>query len=196
MESVRYFGAESEPNSLNRATPSVLQITFAVGLFFASCVPHAVDKTDNDGDGILDRYETTSTDVGCSYDGIMGWVTSANNSDSDGDGVSDKDDEYPCHPDTDGDGILDYDELERGLDPTRVDTDRDGLSDGIDRRPTTPDADGDGLLDGAEVDLGTDPYESDTDSDGVDDGTEASRKDLDPLNPDTDGDGVLDSCEG
>ncbi|MGN0877186.1 MAG: hypothetical protein ACI4TC_07955 [Kiritimatiellia bacterium] len=89
------------------------------------------DRTDTDGDGIVDFEE------------IHNLHTS------------------PRTGDTDGDDVGDGDEVDSGLDPTVPDSDGDGLSDGeeitLGTDPLNSDSDGDGISDGGELESGGDP---------------------------------------
>ncbi len=162
-------------------------------------VPNYLDQ-DDDGDGILTRYEVADSDGD-------GDPSDARNSDEDS---------LPDYldPDDDGDGILTIDELsDQNADGNPIDAiDLDG-----DEIPNYLDADddGDGLLTSYELEIGTDYYNIDTDADGVTDYDEV--QDLtDPLNGcslliehqtvlssstqwdllDCDGDGILNAEEG
>ena len=81
-------------------------------------------KSDSDGDGLTDAFE--------SFYGIDNTSMSADG-------------------DEDGDGVTNLEEQNRGLDPTNSDTDGDGVNDSDDVFPTNPgevsDTDGDGLGD-------------------------------------------------
>lgn len=141
----------------------------------------SIDWTDNDGDGLINYYET-----------VLG--TDLQNPDTDSDNISDFDEiarigTNPVLPDTDKNGILDGEE----------DFDLDGLTNleelHFGTNPFIADTDDDGLKDGAEIHAHkTDPLISDTDKDGLRDGAEPELG-FDPANPDTDGNGIIDSEE-
>jgi len=152
--------------------------------------PH---KSDTDGDGITDYWETTYT------------KTDPNDYDTDDDNL------------TDGyDPNMGVGELVIGTDPLDPDTDNDNLTDGIEvlgwrikvtlegnvereykvtSNPFKVDSDNDGLGDYDEYILGTDPKANDTDGDGFSDYEEVELYGTNPSSWDTDGDGLGDSYE-
>lgn len=126
-----------------------------------------VPRTDTDGDGMPDAYETAN--------GL-----NPNVHDSEGD--------------PDFDGLKNFTEFARGTSPTNADSDDDSLPDGVETKtgaylnatntgtdPLKPDSDGDGINDAAENNSGsfasvgnpgTDPNKIDTDGDSWDDSVE------------------------
>ncbi|UYP48815.1 hypothetical protein NEF87_005100 [Candidatus Lokiarchaeum ossiferum] len=88
----------------------------------------AVEQTDSDLDGLLDRFEE---DTGLNIGGV-------NPLDWDDDGISDADEIYssfgyktdPKNDDSDGDRLEDGEEVDLGTDPTEADSDGDEFSDG------------------------------------------------------------------
>ncbi|MBR0076687.1 MAG: VWA domain-containing protein [Synergistaceae bacterium] len=119
------------------------------------------DKTDTDGDGLIDSLENT-------------FGTDINNPDTDDDGLTDYDElnflEYnPLAKDTDGDGTNDGDEDADGDKLTNIQEGNYGTN------MIVSDSDHDGLNDYEEIiTYKTDPLKADTDGDGVDDGTEVA----------------------
>ncbi|MEM8886529.1 MAG: CshA/CshB family fibrillar adhesin-related protein [Bacteroidota bacterium] len=154
----------------------------------------ADDKTETDGDGLVDIFETAAGNTSSMFD-KDGNGANENNGDLDGDG-------FPnwADLDADGDGIVDV--IEAG----GSDSNNDGLIDGYDT-----DSDGDGYGDAVDGDVGNDGAaensanaillsSADTNSDGLPDGgypNDDSDSDGRPdhLDIDADGDGIVDNSE-
>ncbi len=159
---------------------------------------YVMEKTDTDGDGLIDLYEH-----------IFG--SDINKQDTDGDGLSDFIEVMlvgtdPLYKDTDengiedggedydGDGLTNLQEIEYGTDLTLKDTDYDGLTDYeeifvYETDPLAPDTDGDGISDSDEIALGLDPTSTDSDKNDVPDNEEIfaqsiDNSDLDAINAD------------
>lgn len=197
---------------------AVLLLALVVGGVAAlRYVPPGADPTpsptaDSDGDGLLDRVETT------------GWLTASGEefrtdptrADTDGDGLSDGAEAGPPTRDDEGTSVL-----TGRSDPTQVDTDGDGLTDAVETGRTAaavagpesgsvaigpvgaadptpssaPPAGSDAAPTGmAATFLVADPRDPDTDDDGIGDGDEVYL-DLSPLSNDTDRDGLHDRQE-
>ncbi len=163
---------------------------------------------DEDGDGIPNYLDPTTTVADTDGDGIADAIECPAEPcrDSDGDGIVDSmdaDDDNDGLPtyfemvpgiatDTDGDGVLDYLDTDDDGDgiPTATeapggvpqDTDDDGILDHLDPAGAAGDADGDGLEDS--VECPSTPCR-DTDGDGI----------VDSMDADDDGDGILTSVE-
>jgi uncharacterized repeat protein (TIGR01451 family) len=150
--------------------------------------PDSAETADEDGDGILDAYESNTLDT--DGDGNPDY----DDTDSDGDGTPDSVEcaDAPACGDTDGDGIPDIQDVDDGG-PGAGDSDNDGLEDDVEcpNGFVCPDTDGDGV-----------PNYTDTDSDndGVLDGVEGT-DDADAdgtenyLDTDSDSDGIPDLVE-
>ncbi len=140
----------------------------------AGFIIEEVDRTDGDGDGLPDSWET------------------ANNLDPGDDGTTNPDNGADGNPD--GDGLTNLEEFQRGTDPRDADSDDDSLNDEVETNtgiyvddtntgtdPNEADSDGDTLADNLEnnsgvfnsaTDPGTDPNAADTDGDGFPDNIE------------------------
>lgn len=172
-------------------------------------------RTDTDGDGLSDTYETDVAGTDPTVD------------DSDGDGLSDAEEVFelrdhyisdPLDADSDDDGILDGNEGGvrlgntpfGGTSPLDADSDDDGLSDGQENGLAAPELsalDADATDPSVFVPDGdpastTDPLLSDTDEDGLSDGEEDANLDgvrqgseTDPNLEDTDDDDMPDGWE-
>lgn len=112
------------------------------------------EKTDSDGDGILDRVEApyglNRLDRDTDDDGLADGIEDANRN-----GVVDAGETNPCNPDTDGDGIQDG--TEKGITGPVADPDGTGPLAGTNTAVFVP---------GADPLSKTDPLKPDTDGDG------------------------------
>ena len=174
--------------------------------------------SDNDGDGIPDKFDTDDDNDGILDGDEANFGTNPLNGDTDGDGLQDGKEiglteagpdstggpfsfspdadptttTDPTNPDTDGDGLTDGEE-DINLDGATANTiGGTGTGGSGETDPTVADTDGDGLSDGDEVNnIGSDPLDTDSDDGTVNDGNEVSQG-TDPVNTPGD-DGVGDT---
>ncbi len=145
------IGIENSDGSAGLTPTDVTLIAEGTSILFSE------NAADNDGNGMVDRFESFYSLTGTDDDGdglsnVNEFTagTRPDQADSDGDGIEDGNDTDPLSTDADDDGLRDSVE----------DVNKDGVLDSNETHGGDCDTDDDGYTDGAEITFGTDPLDA------------------------------------